>query len=220
MKINISNPKNGCQKTVVIENEHDLRVFYDKSITSEVNATALGPEWEGYILKINGGQDKQGFPMKPGVITNRRVRLLLSKGTIGCKGYTMKKGERKRKSVRGCIVSPEIGLLNLSIVKEGNEIPGLTSLAQQRIFGPKRSSKIRKTFILSKGDDLRKYTIKKLNQKLMGNGLSKHPKIQRLVTPIWLQRKRFKIQKKKNHLIKTKMQLSDYGRKIELEKRS
>ena len=36
-------------------------------------------------------------------------------------------GERKRKSVRGCIVDGNLAVLNLAIVKKGdNEIPGLT----------------------------------------------------------------------------------------------
>ena len=52
---------------------------------------------------ILGGNDKQGFPMKQGVLTPQRVRLLLSKGQ-SC--YRERRdGERKRKSVRGCIVS-------------------------------------------------------------------------------------------------------------------
>jgi hypothetical protein len=31
-------------------------------------------EFKGYVLKIMGGQDKQGFPMKQGVLTNNRVQ--------------------------------------------------------------------------------------------------------------------------------------------------
>jgi ribosomal protein S6E (S10) len=37
-------------------------------------------EFKGYVFKIMGGCDKQGFPMKQGVLTNGRVRLLLHKG--------------------------------------------------------------------------------------------------------------------------------------------
>ena len=46
----------------------------------EVGADSLGDEWKGYIFRITGGNDKQGFPMKQGVLTNGRVRLLLNKG--------------------------------------------------------------------------------------------------------------------------------------------
>jgi len=36
-------------------------------------------------------------------------------------------GERKRKTVRGCVVGPDIRVLSVTIVKKGeSEIPGLT----------------------------------------------------------------------------------------------
>lgn len=37
-------------------------------------------EFRGYVFKIMGGCDKQGFPMKQGVLTPGRVRLLLHRG--------------------------------------------------------------------------------------------------------------------------------------------
>lgn len=73
---------------------------------------------QGYVVRISGGNDKQGFPMKQGVLTNGRVRLLLSKGH-SC--YRPRRtGERKRKSVRGCIVDANLSVLNLVIVKKGS----------------------------------------------------------------------------------------------------
>lgn len=69
----------------------------------------------------------------------------------------MAPGERRRKSVRGCIVSPDLAVLNLVIVKKGEqELPGLTDEEKPRIRGPKRASKIRKMFNLGKVDDVRK----------------------------------------------------------------
>ena len=35
----------------------------------EVGADSLGDEWKGYVFRITGGNDKQGFPMKQGVLT-------------------------------------------------------------------------------------------------------------------------------------------------------
>lgn len=52
-------------------------MFYDKRISQEVPADFLGDEYKGYIFKITGGADKDGFAMKQGVLTNQRVRLLL-----------------------------------------------------------------------------------------------------------------------------------------------
>lgn len=83
----------------------------------EVDASSLGPEWKGYLLKISGGNDKQGFPMKQGVLTNTRVRLLLSDGH-SC--YRPRRtGERKRKSVRGCIVDSNLSVIACVIVQKG-----------------------------------------------------------------------------------------------------
>jgi small subunit ribosomal protein S6e len=84
---------------------------------------AVLQEFKGYVFKIMGGQDKQGFPMKQGVLTNLRVRLLLAPGDKCFRGYGRRKGERRRKSVRGCIISQDISVLNLLIVKKGSQLP-------------------------------------------------------------------------------------------------
>merc|ERR1719481_1750946 len=87
-------------------------------------------------MRITGGNDKQGLPMKQGVLTNGRVMLLLSKG-LSC--YRPRRtGERKRKSVRGCIVDGNLSVLSMAIVKKGEaEIPGLTDNTIPRRLGPK-----------------------------------------------------------------------------------
>lgn len=41
----------------------------------------MGDEFKGYVFRISGGNDKQGFPMRQGVLTDQRVRLLLKKGS-------------------------------------------------------------------------------------------------------------------------------------------
>jgi small subunit ribosomal protein S6e len=49
----------------------------------EIDGDVLGEEYKGYIFKLTGGNDKQGFPMKQGVLVNGRVRLLLKKSKLG-----------------------------------------------------------------------------------------------------------------------------------------
>jgi len=167
-----------------------VRPFYEKRMGQEVDAASLGDEWNGYVLRITGGNDKQGFPMKQGVLTQGRVRLLLGEGHSCYR--QRRKGERKRKSVRGCIVDGNLSVISMAIVKKGEgEIPGLTDNTIPRRLGPKRASKIRKLFALTKEDDVRQYVIKRpLPQKEGKKQRFKAPKIQRLVTPQVLQRKR------------------------------
>merc|ERR1719384_1143024 len=114
----------------------------DKRMSDQVDGGELGDDFKGYVFMITGGNDKQGFPMKQGILTTQRVKLLFSKGHSCFR--ERRKGQRKRKSVRGCIVSQEIAVLNLVILKKGEEdVPGLTDDSKPRRLGPKRASKIR-----------------------------------------------------------------------------
>jgi ribosomal protein S6E (S10) len=153
MKLNISYPANGTQKMIEVDEDRKLRIFMDRRMGQEVPADTLGDEFKGYVLRITGGNDKQGFPMKQGVMHPTRVRLLLSAGH-SC--YRPRRtGERKRKSVRGCIVGADLAVLALSVVKLGDgKIPGLTDTVHPKRLGPKRATKIRRFFGLEKQDDV------------------------------------------------------------------
>jgi len=82
-------------------------------------------------------------------------------------------------------------MLNLIVAKKGDaEIPGLTEGEAVRRLGPKRASKIRKMFDLSKEDKVQDF-VNKREAKVNGDKKNmKAPKIQRLVTAKRLQRKR------------------------------
>ncbi|KAF5114854.1 hypothetical protein DV495_002580 [Geotrichum candidum] len=188
MKLNIAYPANGTQKLIEIDDEHKVRIFYEKRMGQEVEGDSLGDEFKGYVFKVTGGNDKQGFPMKQGVLHPTRVKLLLAKGH-SC--YRPRRtGERKRKSVRGCIVGNDIAVLSLVVVKQGeSDIAGLTDTSVPKRLGPKRANNIRKFFNLTKEDDVRKFVIRR--EVVKGDKIyTKAPKIQRLVTPQALQRKR------------------------------
>jgi small subunit ribosomal protein S6e len=212
MKLNIAHPTTGAQKLLEITDERKLRALYDKRMSQEVEGEALGEEFKGYIFKITGGNDKQGFPMKQGVLQAKRVRLLLKKGHSCFR--ERRKGERKRKSVRGCIVGPDLAVVNLVVLKKGqSEIEGLTDRKIPLRLGPKRASKIRKLFNLSKTDDVRRYVIKrKILDKDGKVKKTKKPKIQRLITPLRLQRKRRIESLKQRRAEKAKREEADYER--------
>merc|ERR1719439_540202 len=135
MKLNMSCPETGLQKCVTIEEDKKLLPFFDKRMAQEVAGDALGDEFKGYRFRISGGNDKQGFPMMQGILTPERVRLLLRKGS---KCYRQRRtGEMKRKSVRGCIVSQDLSVINLLIVKKGDtDIEGLTDENKPIRLGP------------------------------------------------------------------------------------
>jgi len=216
MKLNIANPATGCQKLIDFDDERQLRVFYDKRISAEVPGDSLGDEYKGYVFRVSGGNDKQGFPMKQGVLRNDRVRLLLSKGH-SC--YRPRRtGERKRKSVRGCIVGNDLAVLSVVIVKQGEQqIPGLTDTPTPKRLGPKRASRIRKFFNLSKEDDVRKFVIrrevvpKSTTKNPDKKPYTKAPKIQRLVTPLTLQRKRRRVALKRRRAKAAKEAAEEYA---------
>merc|ERR1711977_210011 len=209
MKLNLSCPTTGMQKCIDVDDDKKLLPFFDKRMAQEISGDSLGDEFKGYRFRISGGNDKQGFPMLQGVLTPDRVRLLLKKGS---KCYRQRRtGEMKRKSVRGCIVSHDLSVLNLIVVKKGPEpIPGLTDEPRPVRLGPKRVNKIRKLFNLEAKDDVRKYVVRREITAANGKQYKKAPKIQRLVTPLQLQRKRHRIALKRQRAEKNKKELASY----------
>jgi len=69
----------------------------------------------GYKLQITGGSDKDGFPMRPNVHGGVRASVILSEG-VGF--HPPRQGERKRKTIRGNIITEEIVQINMKIVEK------------------------------------------------------------------------------------------------------
>merc|ERR1719373_1281191 len=155
-------------------------------------------------------QRQAGFPMKQGILCNHRVRLLFKKG-MSCY-RERRKGCRKRKSVRGCVVGPDLAVLSLVLLKKGaEEIPGLTDDQKPRRLGPKRASNIRKLFALEKKDDVRNFVVRR---QIEGKKKQKAPKIQRLVTPALLQRKRYFRSQTRARMVLSKKLKQDYSKRL------
>merc|ERR1712039_705627 len=122
-------------------------------------------------------------------------------------------GCRKRKSVRGCVVGPDLAVLSLVIAKKGKEdIPGLTDEAKPRRLGPKRAANIRKLFNLEKKDDVRKFVVRRVVKE--GKKKTKAPKIQRLVTSSMLQRKRTFRNQVRTRMVLAKKLKQDYQKRL------
>ena len=123
-KLVLSNPADGTAKSIQL----DSRVFQlliGKKIGDEIDGSILG--FKGYKIKITGGTDRDGFPMRPDVSGPRKVRILLS-GGVGFhpkdkpsskkkkRLRRRKKGLRKRKMVRGNVISEAIAQVNAVLI--------------------------------------------------------------------------------------------------------
>jgi len=213
VKINIAYPPYGSNQLIEVDDERKWRVFLDKRLSEEVPADSLGDEFKGYIFKITGGYDKEGFSMMQGVMLNHRTRLLLD-GRTG--QYTPKRdGCRKRKSVRGCIIGTDMSSINVIIVKRGpTDLPKLTDKASDRpsVRGPKRAANIRKAWGLTKKDDVRQYVVKRVKPGKDGKrDRIKSPKIQRLITPVVKQRRRRLLKLNRLQKEKSRKEAADYA---------
>jgi small subunit ribosomal protein S6e len=112
-------------KVVVSEKENSYQIDVDAKETKKLVGLTIGDEFDGdivglagYSLKITGGSDKNGFPMKKDLSGPRRVRSLVSGGV----GYHPDRaGKRRRKTFRGNTISEDIIQINTIISKAGSK---------------------------------------------------------------------------------------------------
>ncbi|KAI5152114.1 small subunit ribosomal protein S6e [Enteropsectra breve] len=153
MKLNIAYPTNGSQLMKEMNSKDEQRL-YGKKIGDQFDGSLISEELAGCILQIVGGNDYQGVAMVPGKDTIKRYRALLSKGDIGYR--CRKNGVRRRKTVRGSIVSNEIQVIALILVQvpEDKTIEGLTDVIREKTHLPKKDKKLREMFGIPAGEDI------------------------------------------------------------------
>jgi len=113
MKLVVSDPKTG--KTVQVDIPEEKRtLLVGKKIGDELSGDDFG--LAGYTLKLTGGSDDSGFPMKASISGSRKLRSLVSGGI----GFNPKrKGIRKKKMFRGDTYSLEITQINSLVTTPG-----------------------------------------------------------------------------------------------------
>merc|ERR1719169_28122 len=116
MKLNIAYPRNGTVKQFDCSDDHIRRGnLFDHRLGQDVDGALFSPEFAGYLFRLKGGSDKDGFPMVQGVLANARVALLLRRGAVNFNAF------------RGCNVAADIACLNAVVVKVGEKpIEGVT----------------------------------------------------------------------------------------------
>ena len=86
--------------------DSDANPLLGLQLGNETDATVVGLTGK---LKLTGGSDKSGVPMRSDVHGSARKRVLLSKG-VGLQDA--EHGDRVRKLIRGNIISEEIYQIN------------------------------------------------------------------------------------------------------------
>jgi len=113
--VDLGDPRSGRTYHIKLSGDSAVRLI-GRRIGEEVPGELIG--LSGYVLKITGGTDKDGFPMLPSVHGPAKRRILLS----GPPGFRpRRKGERRAKTVRGNVISEHTRQINMKVVKYGEK---------------------------------------------------------------------------------------------------
>ena len=105
-KVVIADSKSGKAQSVEIKDQQ-AQPLIGMRIGEEVDGSLLGIEGK---VRITGGSDKAGFPMRDDVMGGVKKYVLMTRGT----GFRKDSGsgKKKRKLVRGNIITDEIYQVN------------------------------------------------------------------------------------------------------------
>ncbi len=112
-KLVISDPETG--KAIQYElDDAKTNALMGRTVGEIVEGDVLG--LPGYKLKITGGSDSSGFPIRPDVHGSGKKRVLIH----GSPGFQPKReGIAKRKTVRGRELSSDISQVNMRVEEKG-----------------------------------------------------------------------------------------------------
>ncbi len=116
-KVIVSDPEEGTSKTIELE-ETRAASLIGRKIGEVIDGSVV--DLPSYKVQIRGGSDKDGFPMRPSVHGGVRRRIVLSQG-VGFNPTT--DGMRRRKTIRGNVITDEIVQVNLKIIEKTKKQP-------------------------------------------------------------------------------------------------
>ncbi len=114
-KIVISDPATGKSKSVESEGSRAVPLI-GRKLGEVIDGSIVG--MSGYQLRITGGSDKDGFPMRPNVHGGVRASVILTEG-VGF--HPSREGERRRKTLRGKTITEDIIQINMKLVERPKE---------------------------------------------------------------------------------------------------
>ena len=172
------------------------------------------PDLVNCKLQITGATNFTGKCYHPSVMKIGETKVLLKAGDFGFQKWRRHRdGERRRKRVMGCFFDRTVASVSLKLVEQPvHTITGLTDNPKCKTLGPKRASKIRKLFNLSKKDDVRKFVIKR-SVEICKKSDMKGVKIQRLITPERIRRKKKQLQDRMKRSLRRSMERKEFERK-------
>jgi small subunit ribosomal protein S6e len=110
-KVIVSDPEARTSKAVELE-EARAAPLLGRKIGEVIDGSII--DQPGHKAQIMGGSDKDGFPMRPSVHGGVRRRIVLSGGV----GFSPpNEGARKRKTIRGNVITDEIVQINVKITE-------------------------------------------------------------------------------------------------------
>jgi len=111
-KIIVSDPETGKSRSVEVEGTQAVPLI-GRKLGEVIDGSVV--KMSAHKLKITGGSDKDGFPMRPNIHGGVRVRAILSEGV----GFQpSQKGKRQRKTLRGNVITEEIVQINMKVVEK------------------------------------------------------------------------------------------------------
>ncbi len=111
-KVIVSDPDTGTSKAIELE-ESRAATFVGRKIGETLDGAVV--DLPAHKLQIMGGSDRDGVPMRPNVHGGVRRNVVLSGGV----GFNPKgKGQRKRKTVRGDVITDDIVQINTKITEK------------------------------------------------------------------------------------------------------
>jgi len=124
-KITLSEPETGKASSVELDGAK-AKPFVGRELGEIVDGSLVG--LAGKKIKITGGSDKDGIPLRLDVHGGGKKHLVLTR-SVGFKG---EKGYRERRLVRGRMISEETYQINLAVVKLGADTKNNTNRQKDR----------------------------------------------------------------------------------------
>lgn len=113
MKVVIADSKTGKSYQTELDKTKETNLI-GKMLGEKIDGALIGIA--GYSFEIRGGSDNSGFPMRKDIPGQKKISTIL----CGGRGHHPKrKGERRKKTIRGNVISSDMRQINLKVIGYG-----------------------------------------------------------------------------------------------------